>query len=133
MASRERPLSPHLQIYRKQITSVLSITHRMTGVVLSAGAFMLAWWLLALMQGPETYSRTADCLASPLGLAALVVWSWCLMYHLCNGLRHLVWDTGRGFSISSVNRSGWIVVFVSLLATTAIWVCLWPRVIGGVE
>jgi succinate dehydrogenase / fumarate reductase cytochrome b subunit len=121
MTQRARPLSPHLQIYRKQITSVMSILHRISGIVLSFGAFVLAWWLLAVAQGGDAYARAAECLASPFGRLALFGFSLALVYHLLNGIRHLLWDAGWGFQIPQVYRSGYTVVALTVAFTAAIW------------
>ena len=129
MASRERspakpqarPLSPYLQVYRWQITMVMSILHRVSGVILTVGAFVLAWWLLALAEGGEHYAHAADIVASPLGLLLLFGFSLALVYHLLNGLRHLLWDIGWGFEISDTYRSGWTVAVLTVAFTAAIW------------
>ncbi len=99
MRSADRPLSPHLQIYRWQLTSVLSILHRATGVALSAGTILLVWWLVAAASGPEAYEGVQEFLGSWLGLLLLFGWSLSLFYHLCNGIRHLVWDTGHALDL----------------------------------
>jgi succinate dehydrogenase / fumarate reductase cytochrome b subunit len=114
MATRLRPLSPHLQVYRPMYTTVLSILHRVTGLGLAAGLGLLAWWLLALATGPAAYARVRAVLGSPLGflmLTGFVVMFW---YHFCNGIRHLNWDTGRGLEKASARRSGALVVIVAL-------------------
>lgn len=121
MSSKQRPLSPHLQVYRWQITMTMSILHRATGVVLVAGAFALAWWLLAVAAGGEAYASAAACLASPLGKVALFGFSLALIYHLLNGIRHLLWDMGRGFAIPDVYRSGYAVAGLTVLLTGLIW------------
>jgi succinate dehydrogenase / fumarate reductase cytochrome b subunit len=121
MPIRQRPLSPHLQVYRWQITMTMSILHRASGMVLVAGAFALAWWLLAVASGGEAYARAAECLASPLGLLALFGFSLALMYHLFNGVRHLLWDFGWGFEIPEVYRSGYAVAILTVVMTAAIW------------
>jgi len=114
MATRPRPLSPHLQVYRPQHTMVLSILHRVTGVVLAVALLLLAYWLLALASGPVTYTLALHLLASPLGylvLGGLVIVFW---YHFCTGIRHLVWDTGRGLEKSTARRSAAIVLAATL-------------------
>ena len=121
MPTRERPLSPHLQVYRWQITMVMSILHRATGVALAVGIFGLAWWLLALAQGGETFAHAAKLVASPVGLLFLFAFSLSLVYHLLNGLRHLLWDVGWGFEIPDVYRSGWTVAVLTVVFTLAIW------------
>ena len=117
----ERPLSPHLQVYRLQITMTMSILHRVTGVVITVGAFALACWLLALAAGGEHYVRAAAMLASPLGKLVLFGFSLSLVYHLLNGIRHLLWDMGWGFEIPEFYRSGWTVVVLTIVFTVAIW------------
>lgn len=117
-----RPLSPHLQIYRPQITSIMSILHRMTGAGLTAGLPVLVWWLWALAQGPETYARVVTCLSSPVGLILLAGWSWAFFYHLCTGVRHLIWDTGAFVTNRGVDITGRIALGVSTLLTILLWV-----------
>lgn len=119
--SNQRPLSPHLQVYRWQITMLMSILHRASGVILTFGAFALAWWLLAVAQGGEAYDRAADCLASPLGLVVLAGFSLALVYHLLNGIRHLLWDAGWGFEIPEIYRSGYTVAGLTVVLTALIW------------
>jgi succinate dehydrogenase / fumarate reductase cytochrome b subunit len=117
MDGHARPLSPHLQVYRWQITMWLSSLHRITGLLLSLGAVVLAVWLLALASGPEAYEEVRGTLASPVLKALYVVWSFCLFFHMANGVRHLAWDVGFGFGRASIRSSGWTVVVVSLAAT----------------
>jgi succinate dehydrogenase cytochrome b subunit len=121
MATRERPLSPHLQVYRWQITMTMSILHRVSGVILTVGAFGVAWWLLALAAGGEHYTHASACIASPLGLVLLFGFSLSLVYHLLNGVRHLLWDMGRGFEIPEFYRTGWTVAVLTVVFTAAIW------------
>lgn len=122
MTQRARPLSPHLQVYRWQITMAMSIFHRASGIVLSLGAFGLAWWLLAAARGGETYADAAALLASPFGKLVLFGFSLALMYHLLNGIRHLLWDLGWGFRIPQVYRSGYTVIALTFVLTAVIWV-----------
>ena len=117
----ERPLSPHLQVYRWQITMTMSILHRVSGVVITVGTFALAAWLLALAAGGEHYAHVAACLASPLGMMLLFGFSLSLVYHLLNGIRHLLWDMGWGFEIPEIYRSGWAVLVLTVVFTAAIW------------
>ena len=121
MATRERPMSPHLQVYRWQITMTMSILHRVTGVAITVGAFALACWLLALASGGEHYARAAALLASPFGKLLLFGFSLSLVYHLLTGIRHLLWDMGWGFEIPEFYRSGWTVVVLTIVFTAAIW------------
>lgn len=114
-----RPLSPHLQIYRPQLTSTLSITHRATGIVLSLGAVVLTYWLLALAGGETSYTAARGLLGSFPGLLALAAWAFSFYYHLCNGVRHLFWDIGVGFELKSVYASGYTVIGVSVVLTLA--------------
>jgi succinate dehydrogenase / fumarate reductase, cytochrome b subunit len=122
MRSADRPLSPHLQIYRWQLTSVLSILHRASGVALSAGAILLVWWLVAAASGPEAYEGVEDFLGSWVGLLLLFSWTVSLFYHLCNGIRHLVWDTGHALDLKSVYTGGWVVVGATGVLTLVSWV-----------
>ena len=122
MATRERPLSPHLQVYRWQITMTMSILHRASGVVLTVGAFALVWWLMALAAGGGAYVDAARCLASPLGKLFLFGFTLALAYHLFNGIRHLLWDAGWGFEIPEFYASGWAVAALSIIFTLVIWI-----------
>ena len=122
MASDDRPLSPDLQIYRPQLTSVLSITHRLSGVALSIGSPLLVYWLMAAAAGPPAYAILHGYLASWLGLLLLLAWTFSLFFHLCNGIRHLFWDTGHGFDLQTIYASGWAVVAISLGFTLAVWI-----------
>ncbi|WP_207480052.1 succinate dehydrogenase, cytochrome b556 subunit [Arenibaculum pallidiluteum] len=116
-----RPLSPHLQVYRPQITSVLSITHRITGIGLSAGLLLLVWWLVAAATGPEAYATVQGFMGSWLGLLLLFGFTLANWYHFCNGIRHLVWDAGYGFEMPSVYLGGWFVVGAALGLTVLTW------------
>jgi succinate dehydrogenase / fumarate reductase cytochrome b subunit len=117
-----RPLSPHLQIYRPQLTSVLSFGHRLTGVLLGLYAVALVAWLVAAATGPQPFSRMHDFMQSPVGKTVLVAGSFCYFLHLCGGIRHLVWDSGRGFELRSIYISGWAVVAASTALTVAAWI-----------
>ena len=115
----ERPLSPFMfpTWYRFQITSVLSILHRFTGIALAVGSILLAWWLVAVAAGGELFAATHAFIASPIGVLLLFGWSVAFFYHLCSGIRHLAWDAGLGFDLKHVYLSGWTVVILSLLLT----------------
>jgi succinate dehydrogenase / fumarate reductase cytochrome b subunit len=130
MMSRSKPLSPHLQVYRPQITSVLSITHRATGIALSAGTVVLLYWLASAAGGSEAYAAAQGVFSNGLVKLLLVGWTWAFFYHLCNGLRHLAWDAGYGFKISTVYRSGYTVIVASLVLTGLIWACVLAK-LGG--
>ncbi len=122
MPDRNRPLSPHLQVYRPQLTSVLSITHRMTGVALGFGTLLLVYWLVAVASGDAAYDTAQGLIGSVLGRLLLFGWSVALFFHLCNGIRHLFWDAGYGFELPTVYRSGWLVVIASTLLTLGCWI-----------
>lgn len=117
-----RPLSPHLQVYRPQLTSVLSILHRATGIALSVGALYLATWVVFAAASAPTYAMFQGFNGSIVGRFVLAGWLFSLFFHLFNGIRHLFWDMGYGFEIKEAYRSGWIVVAVSLVATAASWI-----------
>jgi succinate dehydrogenase / fumarate reductase cytochrome b subunit len=117
MEIMQRPLSPHLQVYKPQLTSILSILHRATGVFLILGTLLFVYWLLALAAGPEAYAKAQGFFGSILGRVILFPWTFALFYHLCSGVRHLFWDAGLGFEIKSVYASGIAVVVVSLALT----------------
>lgn len=114
MATRERPLSPYMQVYRPMYTMVLSFAHRVTGAGLSVGLVLLAAWLLALAAGPAAYARLRFVLVSPLGYLVVAGLVFAFWYHFCNGLRHLNWDAGRGLEKASARRSGAVVVVATL-------------------
>lgn len=107
--------------YKPQLTSMLSITHRLTGMGLSAGTLLLAGWLIALASGPEAYVAYAAHVGAWYGQIVLFGFSWALLYHLCNGIRHLFWDIGRGLDIPTAYLSGYAVIAVSALATVVVW------------
>lgn len=120
MASSNRPLSPHLQIYRQRWTGGLSILHRATGVLLSLGAFGVAWWLHALAAG-DSGSMLWSTAGSGFGLALMVVFSAALIYHLLNGLRHLLWDIGWGLELPRAFATAWAVVVLTVVLTATLW------------
>ena len=121
MAKGNRPLSPHLQIYRPQLTMVLSFLHRLTGIALAPGAVLLVYWLLAGASGPEAYAAAGAVFGSVPGLVLLAALSFSFFYHLGNGIRHLVWDTGFWLELPQVYASGWVVVIFALVSTAAFW------------
>jgi succinate dehydrogenase / fumarate reductase cytochrome b subunit len=118
---RPRPLSPNVQIYRPQLTSVLSILNRITGVVLSICAITLVIWLVAAAAGPEAYAVVQGAIASWIGQIMLFGGTFAFFLHLCGGIRHLVWDTAHGFELRSIYISGWAVVTASIVLTVAAW------------
>jgi len=120
MAAQQRPLSPHLQIYSRQITSVMSIMHRATGVFLALGAFALMAWLLACAGDPDSFAAFQSLAGSMLGKIALFAFAGALVYHFLNGIRHLLWDVGWGFEIPRVYASGYVVLALTVVITAAI-------------
>ena len=120
-AKSSRPLSPHLQIYRWPVTMATSIFHRVTGVALYAGTVFLTWWLIAAASTPEAYIAFKEITGNFLGVIVLLGYSWALLYHLINGIRHLIWDTGNGFDNETVERTGILVIVLSGGVTLALW------------
>lgn len=118
---RPRPLSPNIQIYRPQLTSVLSIVNRITGVIISVGAVALVIWLIAAATGPQAYAAVQSAIASWVGQIVLFGAIFAFFVHLCGGIRHLVWDTVHGFELRWIYISGWAVVAASVLLTLATW------------
>ncbi len=117
-----RPLSPHLQIYRPQLTSVMSISHRATGIVLALGLVALTYWLMAAASGPAAFSTAQAVFGSIIGRLLMFVWSYCLFYHLCNGVRHLIWDTGHALDLDDVYTSGYVAIIASVVLTLVTWI-----------
>ena len=122
-AGRERPLSPHLQIYRRSIHMMMSILHRLTGVALYFGTLLLAAWLMAAAMGPAQFAAVNGVAASLPGKLVLLGYTWALLHHMFGGIRHLIWDTGRGLDLGSVRRISWATIIGSLILTAAIWAC----------
>ena len=118
---RERPLSPHLQVYKWQVQMVTSILHRATGMALAVGMLAMVWGLLALADGPERWDAFAACVGSPLGQVVLFGFAWSLAYHLINGIRHLVQDAGHGYAIPDFVRSSWISIIGSVALVVVVW------------
>lgn len=121
MTNHDRPLSPHLSIYRWPVTMVSSILHRATGVAMAVGFIVLVGWLFDAASGPEVYASFIRVMDSTLGCVALVGFSWAFFYHLANGIRHLVWDTGRGLEKEQANASAWFVIVTSVVLTAIFW------------
>ena len=119
---RERPLSPHLQVYRWQVQMVTSILHRATGVALVVGALATVYALVALAAGPQRWETFAACAGSVFGKIVLFGFSWALAYHLLNGIRHLMQDAGHGFAIPDFVRSSWISIIGSVVLVVVVWV-----------
>jgi len=121
MASQNRPLSPHLQIYKPQITSILSITHRMTGLILSFGAFLFAIWLITATYSSESFEVAQSLLYSWFGKLILLGITFSMYFHLANGIRHLGWDFGKGFDLPKVRATGMAVILFAIVLTVLTW------------
>ncbi|WP_426689712.1 succinate dehydrogenase, cytochrome b556 subunit [Rhodanobacter ginsengiterrae] len=121
MADTQRPLSPHLQIYKRQVQMMSSITHRATGIALAVGSLAVIGGLLHLAAGEESFNHFKGILGSPIGMILMLGWSWSLFYHLCNGIRHLIQDAGMGYSIPQFVRSSWLSIIGSLVLTVLVW------------
>jgi len=128
LADDERPLSPHLQVYRPQITSVLSITHRMTGVVLALAAVLLTYWLASGAYGPEAFARSQALMESWFGRLVLFGFTFSLYFHMCNGIRHLGWDLGWGFELVKLRATGVLVILSAFALTVFSWVMAYDHV-----
>jgi succinate dehydrogenase / fumarate reductase cytochrome b subunit len=124
MSKNGSPLSPHLSIYRWPITMTTSILHRATGIAMSVGFIIFAAWLFDAAAGAEQYALLLSYLDTGVGRAMLVGWSFAFFFHLSNGVRHLFWDTGRGFKISQANASAWLVLILAVVLTAVFW---WMR------
>ncbi|TAL93717.1 MAG: succinate dehydrogenase, cytochrome b556 subunit [Rhodanobacter sp.] len=121
MAETQRPLSPHLQIYRKQVQMMTSITHRATGVALAVGSLLVVYGLLQLAAGEGSFNSFRHLMGNPVGVILLLGWSWALFFHLCNGIRHLIQDAGLGYEIPQFVRSSWLSVAGSVVLTVLVW------------
>jgi succinate dehydrogenase / fumarate reductase cytochrome b subunit len=121
-AKRARPLSPHLQIYKPQITTVMSITHRATGIALAAGTLLLVAWIVVVAVGdPDVYAGFSRFVGSWVGRLLLLGWSAALFYHLLNGIRHLFWDAGYGFDLPTMQSTGYLVLIGAAVLTAIAW------------
>lgn len=118
----ERPLSPHLQIYRRTLTMMMSILHRLTGAALYFGTLLLAWWLLAAASGPEAFATAQAFMGSIVGRVILLGYTWALIHHMLGGVRHLIWDTGRGFELETVEWLARLTLAGSIAITLVIWI-----------
>lgn len=119
----ERPLSPFM-MYRWQYTNTLSILHRATGCALTAGLLLFVYWLVAAARGPEAYASAEAVFAHPVTIAVLVGFSFAFFYHMLNGVRHLVWDTGHGFDKAKARTSGWLAFLGAVVLTAFLWFLL---------
>jgi succinate dehydrogenase / fumarate reductase cytochrome b subunit len=117
-----RPISPHLQVYKPQISSALSIFHRITGCALGAGTLLLTLWLVCAASGDNAFSIIQAFLASWVGLLILIGFTAALFYHFCNGIRHLAWDAGHGYELPTMHRTGYLVLAATVILTVVFWV-----------
>ena len=122
--AKPRPLSPHLQVYRPQLTSVMSIMHRASGAVLATGSLLVALWLVALAAGTTVFNPVADAMQHPLGQLVVLGYSLALVYHGLNGIRHLMWDLRIGLEIKQVYQSGYLVLGLTVLVTATLWLAV---------
>jgi len=127
----KRPLSPHLQVYKPQISSVMSITHRITGVALSVGTLLLVAWLYAAAYSADYFAFWQNLMGQWYGQVALTTWTFALFYHLGNGIRHLFWDMGRGFDLKNMTRSGIVVIVFAFIMTAFVWSSAMDKVAYG--
>ena len=128
-----RPLSPHLTIWRWQVTMLSSIMHRATGMALSAGAIVLAWWLVSISNGPEGYDSFMVYAAMPLGVIVLFGFTWSFAFHFFNGIRHLAWDLGYGFDKHLATRTGFLVFALSFLVAIGVFAFVWTGHAGYLQ
>lgn len=122
MPSHPRPTSPHLQIYRPQLTAITSILHRITGVILAIGTLALVYWLAAAAMGDQSFDTAQAIAGSWIGRLALFGWTLAFFYHFFNGIRHLAWDAGWGFELPAAYRSGWAVIIGTVVLTLLAWI-----------
>ena len=117
----EQPLSPHLQVYSPLINMVMSIAHRITGAGLYVGTIIMGWWLIALASGPEAFAVFQGFIGSFIGRILLFGFTWALVHHMLGGLRHFIWDTGRGLDLATADRMSWATIIGSVVLTFVIW------------
>lgn len=129
-AVRPRPTSPHIQIYSPMINMVMSIIHRITGAALYFGSLLLAAWLMAAAMGPDQFNFVNELFGTMLGRLVLIGYTWALLHHMLGGIRHFIWDTGRGLDIKTADLLCWTTIILSLALTAVIWLGA-TGVIGG--
>ena len=132
-SGRERPLSPHLTIWRWQVTMLASIMHRATGMALAGGAIVLAWWLVSISNGPEGYDSFMVYAAMPLSILVLFGFTWSFAFHFFNGIRHLAWDLGYGFDKHVSTRTGFLVFALSFLVAIGVFAFVWTGHAGYLQ
>ncbi|MAU40902.1 MAG: succinate dehydrogenase, cytochrome b556 subunit [Kordiimonas sp.] len=122
MAHKKRPVSPHLQVYKWGLHMALSTFQRLTGLFLGLGTVFIAWWLIAIAMGPDAYQQVQVCMSSWIGRLVLFAFTFSLMLHMCNGIRHLFWDAGIGFDLQVTARANYIVIISAVTLTLLAWV-----------
>jgi succinate dehydrogenase / fumarate reductase cytochrome b subunit len=122
MTSTERPLSPHLQIYKWPLSMATSIMHRFSGIWLSIGSAALVFWLICAALGPDTYAIAQGFFGSGWGIALLMLWALAFFFHLCNGIRHLFWDAGLGFTLPVAFRTGLAAIVIGAILAIVTWI-----------
>ena len=127
----ERPLSPHLQIYRPMLTMMMSIAHRISGAALAVGFGLLTWWLVAVSMGQDAYDCVQGFFGTLVGRALLFMFTWALIHHMLGGIRHLIWDTGVGLDKTTIEIFAWATIIGSTLLTILVWVVGYHQ-LGGV-
>lgn len=125
-AAAQRPLSPHLTIFRPYINMMMSIVHRMTGLANYFGTALIVFWLASAAAGQQSYNLANEVTGSIPGLVILFGFSWSLIHHALGGIRHFIWDTGRGFEISTVRLLSWLTIIGSLVLTVLLWALILP-------
>lgn len=133
MANYERPLSPHVMIYRWQYSNALSILNRLTGIFLTVGTGLFVYWLVAAAEGADAYLKAQALFANLLVKCALFLWLLSFVFHALNGIRHLVWDVGYGFEKPVARASGWAVCILTAVLTVAIWLLVLARLSAGAQ
>ncbi len=130
-AAKNRPISPHLQIYRPMLTMMMSIVHRITGVALYFGTLLLLWWLIAAAAGPNPYADVQWFMATVIGRLILFGYTWAILHHMFGGIRHLIWDTGRGLG---PNEREWLTV-ATLIGSIGLTIVIWlvAYLMGGLR
>lgn len=121
MKTSNRPLSPHVQVYKMPLSAKLSILHRITGLGLSFGAVILVFWLFSLAYMSGTAVNLHAFFSSTLGQVLLIAWTFAFFYHFCNGIRHLFWDIGKGYELDTVNKSGIAAIVMAIVLTVVVW------------
>ncbi len=121
-AGTQRPISPHLQVYSPLINMMMSIVHRITGCALYLGTLLLAFYLVSAAGGPEAYDYAKWVFGNPIGLFVLFGYTWALFHHMLGGIRHMIWDTGRGFDLATVDKLCWGSLIASISLTILVWI-----------